>query len=205
MSIRSPLNWQQYVEISQTATRPHTPRLKGRQMRIHHVSTILAASAALGLSGCASIINDSTHPLRIETKTAEGEAVAGAECKVTNDYHMAQEVKSGSIMQVRRSAADLDIVCRQAGQPDATAKAISRPNAGLFGNILLGGVIGAVIDHTKGTAYSYPRWLVLIFGRELVFDARFDYGDGPVAGQAPKPPESAPENPRQTNEQMQRW
>lgn len=166
---------------------------------------IALAAAALGLGGCATVMNDATHPLKIETKTEAGETVTGAECKVTNDYHMAQELKSGSVMQVRRSAADLDIVCRQAGQPDATAKAISRPNAGLFGNIILGGVIGAVIDHSKGTAYTYPRWLVLVFGRALVFDQRFDYGDGPVIGTAPGVAPPKPENPRQTSEEMQRW
>lgn len=174
-------------------------------MPAHHLSRLLVVVAAIGATGCASIVNDSTHPLRIDTKTATGDSIAGADCKVTNDYHMAQEVKSGAVMQVRRSAADLDVVCRQPGQPDATAKAISRPNAGLFGNILLGGVIGAVIDHTKGTAYSYPRWLTLVFGQMLVFDARYDYGDGPVAGTPPQAPQPKPENPRQTNEQLQRW
>jgi len=167
---------------------------------------IAFAAAALGLGGCATVMNDATHPLKIETKTEAGETVTGAECKVTNDYHMAQELKSGSVMQVRRSATDLDIVCRQAGQPDATAKAISRPNAGLFGNIILGGVIGAVIDHSRGSAYTYPTWLVLIFGRALVFDRSDDQGNGtPVVGRAPGAPRQAVVNPRETNEQLQRW
>jgi hypothetical protein len=33
-------------------------------------------------------------------------------------------------------------------------RAISRANAGMAGNIIFGGGIGAIIDHNKGTAYS---------------------------------------------------
>ena len=40
----------------------------------------------------------------------------------------------------------------------------------MFGNIILGGGIGAIIDHNKGTAYTYPTWVQLIFGKSLVFD-----------------------------------
>lgn len=166
---------------------------------------VALAIAALALGGCATVMNDSTHPLKIETKTEAGDTLTGAECAVTNDFHMAEPIKSGAVMQVRRSSADLSVVCRHPGQPEAIGRAISRANAGMFGNIILGGVIGAVIDHSKGTAYTYPRWLVLIFGKTLMFDARYDYGDGPVAGQAPRPPDPAADNPRQTNEQLQRW
>lgn len=171
--------------------------------RITRLCTIASLSA---LTGCASVMNDSTHPLRIDTKTADGADVVGAACTVTNDYHPGVAVQSGAVMMVRRSSADLGIVCKQAGQPDARGTAISRPNAGLFGNILLGGVVGAVIDHTRGVAYTYPTWLVLVFGRALVFDRSDDQGNGtPVVGRAPGAPRQAVVNPRETNEQLQRW
>ena len=40
----------------------------------------------------------------------------------------------------------------------------------MFGNIVLGGGVGAIIDHNKGTAYTYPSWVKLVFGDTLVFD-----------------------------------
>lgn len=40
----------------------------------------------------------------------------------------------------------------------------------MFGNILIGGGIGAIIDHSKGVAYNYPDWVQLIFGETQVFD-----------------------------------
>ena len=113
--------------------------------------------------------------------------VAGAECKLTNDYGVFQP-KSGETVQVRRSSKDLDIVCKDPANPDAVAKAISRANGGMFGNILLGGGMGAIIDHNKGTAYSYPIWVQLVFGKSLVFDRSTEKDGVPTLGTpAPAP------------------
>lgn len=120
-------------------------------------------------SGCASVMNDSTHPIKIETLTSAGNVINGADCKLSNDYGSIN-VKSGDTNSVRRSSKDLDIVCKLADQPDASGRAISRANSGMWGNIILGGGIGAVIDHNKGTAYTYPTWVQLVFGKSLVFD-----------------------------------
>jgi hypothetical protein len=88
-------------------------------------------------------MNDSTHPMKVETKTQAGELVAGAECKLSNDYGTVT-VKSGDTTQVRRSGKDLDILCKDPKNPDANARAISRANGGMWGNIILGGGIAAL-------------------------------------------------------------
>jgi hypothetical protein len=133
------------------------------------LTTIGAMAAALVLSGCASVMNDSTHPVKVETKSETGELVSGAECKLTNDYG-SFTVKSGDTTQVRRSGKDLDIQCKRPGSSDASGRAVSRANSGMYGNIIIGGGIGALIDHNKGTAYTYPSWVQLQFGKSLVFD-----------------------------------
>lgn len=150
----------------------------------HPTPSIYAAVIAIALtSGCASITGDTTHPMRVDTM-AGGKSVRGAECKVTNDYGQVT-VKSGDTLQVRRSSKDLDISCNSTVDGDAQGRAISRANAGMAGNILFGGGIGAIIDHNKGTAYTYPSWVQLVFGQELTFD-RSDEKDGlPVQGRAP--------------------
>ena len=66
----------------------------------------LALAAVLSLSGCASVMNDSTHPIKVETKTEDGKLVNGADCKLTNDYG-SFNTKSGDTVQVRRSSKDL--------------------------------------------------------------------------------------------------
>ena len=145
-------------------------------------SLIVLSCAAF--TGCASVLNDSTHPMKIETKTAEGTVVTGAECKASNDYGSIT-MKSGDTTQIRRSSKDLDIICKNPNNPDASARAISRANGGMWGNIILGGGIGAIIDHNKGTAYTYPTWVQLIFGKTLVFDRSAEKEGQPTLGTEP--------------------
>lgn len=148
----------------------------------------VAAIAALG-SGCASIVNDSSQPIRIDAKQAGGELVNGAECKLTNDYGTVS-AKSGDTVQIHRSSKDLDIMCKDPAQANGNARAISRANMGLAGNIIFGGGIGAIIDHTKGTAYTYPTWMQVVFGQTLVFDRRDEQDGQPVPGKPPEVPAS---------------
>lgn len=146
------------------------------------MKNILATlSIAALFSGCASISNDTSHPMKIETKTADGRMVSGAACTVTNDYGN-NAFKSGDTIQARRSSKDLDIVCKHPSEGDATGRAISRANAGMFGNIIFGGGIGAIIDHNKGTAYTYPTWVQLIFGKALTFDRSAEKEGQPLQG-----------------------
>ena len=145
----------------------------------------LLIPAVILFTGCASVVNDVTHPIKVETKNEAGELIAGAECVLSNE-RAASSVKSGEIANVRRSNTDLKIECKHPTNPAATATATSRVNGGMFGNILLGGGVGAIIDHNRGTAYTYPTWVQLIFGRALVFDRR-DEKDG-----QPTPPVAVP-------------
>ena len=146
---------------------------------------ISVVSIALSMVGCASITGDSTQPLKLETKTKDNQFISAADCVITNDYGSIN-VKSGQTSQIRRSSKDFDITCKHPQNPDAVGRAISRANAGMAGNIIFGGGIGAIIDHNKGTAYTYPTWIQLIFGETLVFD-RSDEKDGqPVLGRSPK-------------------
>jgi len=71
------------------------------------------------------------------------------------------------------------------GSGDAKGTAISRANGGMAGNILFGGGIGAIIDHNKGTAYTYPEWMRLVTSRETTFDRRDDKEGAPNNGLLP--------------------
>jgi hypothetical protein len=148
------------------------------------IRILAAATVALLASGCASIVNDSTQPIKVDAKRADGTAVSGASCQLTNDYGSV-DATSGKTVAVHRSSKDLDITCKDPSNPDAVGRAISRANAGLAGNIIFGGGIGAIIDHTKGTAYTYPTWVQLVFGKTLVFDRHAEKDGEPVTGMEP--------------------
>lgn len=134
--------------------------------------------AALFLGGCASITGDTVQSLRIETRQADGTEVKDADCELFNE-HGSFRVKSPGNVTVRRSSTDINIVCKKEDLPNAHGRAISRANAGMFGNIIFGGAIGAVIDHSKGTAYTYPQWMQLVFGKVLSFDRHEDQDGQP--------------------------
>jgi hypothetical protein len=152
--------------------------------------------ASLMATGCASIVNDSSAPIRIETFNQAGKEVKDMECKFENDYGV-QTVKTPGTLNVHRSSKDLQIVCTKPGEGDAKGVAISRANAGLAGNIIFGGGVGAIIDHNKGTAYTYPQWIRLVVDKLITFDRRIDkdgapnLGSGTVIARSPARPGTA--------------
>lgn len=143
----------------------------------------LGVSSLIALTGCASVVNETTHPMKVEVLRSDGRSVAGADCTLSNDYGTVS-VRSGATTQVRRSSKDLDLSCKNPTGEDAHGRAISRANAGMAGNILFGGGIGAIIDHNKGTAYTYPTWVQLQFGKSLVFDRSNEKEGMPVLASA---------------------
>jgi len=154
-------------------------------MTKRNLKLAFAMAATVLATGCASIVNDSSQPIKVETLGEDGKAVAGADCTLRNDFGTFT-MKSGTTAPIHRSGQDLDISCKDATRPEAVARAISRANAGLAGNILIGGGIGAIIDHSKGTAYTYPTWMQLQFGKTLVFDRGMEKEGAPVPGTVPE-------------------
>lgn len=134
------------------------------------------------LTGCASVTHGTEQSIKIETLSAVGGSpIEGAECQLSNDKGKAIAMSGQSVM-VRRSGGNLAVSCTMAGQSLASGQAISRANAGLAGNIVIGGAIGAAIDVGTGAAYTYPTWLQLVFGEERLFDRSGNRSDGPAAG-----------------------
>lgn len=133
------------------------------------------------LTGCASVTHGTTQSVKIETLTAEGKTINGAKCAVTNDRNDTA-VRSGDSFPVRRSGANLMIECTQPGQLPATGQAFSRVNAGMVGNIMIGGALGAVIDSSTGAGFNYPSWMRLVFGEVRNFDRSAQNGDEPTDG-----------------------
>jgi hypothetical protein len=68
---------------------------------------------------------------------------------------------------IQKSASDLTVVCTKKGHESGTTKVTSSVNGGMFGNIIFGGGVGAIIDHSKGTAYNYPETVPIEMGKTL--------------------------------------
>lgn len=112
--------------------------------------------------------------------------VTGAKCVAKNERGEWLTTSTGTV-NVHRSGQNLLVICDKAGEEIGNATVISRANGGMFGNLILGGGIGAIIDHNKGTAYSYPDWIRIILGESLVFDRKNNKDNQVMLGQKASP------------------
>jgi hypothetical protein len=132
--------------------------------------------AFLGLSlaltaGCATPTASQNQSVSLRTVDVAGNPIDGVDCKLRNDKG-AWEATSPTFVPVRRSAENLEIICRRDGMLDGLATAISRVPGGMLGRILFGGGIDALIDHGTGSGYNYPNNLVVEMGRNKTLDRR---------------------------------
>ncbi|MBO9646088.1 MAG: hypothetical protein J7603_23505 [Pseudacidovorax sp.] len=149
---------------------------------IVRVASMAASAGALCLAtGCASVTHGAHQSVRIDTHTAAGEAVKDADCRLSND-RSETAVRSGQTAEVRRSAGNLTIQCQHDGQPPASGQVISRVNAGMVGNVMIGGLIGVAIDSSTGAGFNYPSWVRLVFGEVRTFDRGNQTADQPELG-----------------------
>jgi hypothetical protein len=132
------------------------------------IATPIVAATVL-LTGCSSITQSEMQSVAL-TATYQGKPVE-PECKLVSDRGN-WDAKAPSNVSVRKSGEDLNVTCKKEGMPDGLLKAISRVAGSMFGNIIIGGGIGAIIDHSNGKGYTYPDQLPVKMGESVVVDKR---------------------------------
>jgi hypothetical protein len=125
----------------------------------------VVAVASIFATGCSTISGSGTsQSVSVQTYSAEGGDVDGAKCDMTNDEGTWFVQTPGTTM-VHRSNKDLQVICKKPGIDLGTANVVSHTKGNMFGNIIFGGGIGAVIDHNNGSAYEYPTLIKIFMGR----------------------------------------
>lgn len=135
------------------------------------IFSIVALIAAVASTGCSTITQSESQSLAL-TATYQGKPV-DPDCKLSNDKG-SWDAKAPSNIAVRKSGEDLEVTCKKEGMPNGLLKAISRAAGSMFGNIIIGGGIGALIDHSKGTGYDYPNQLQVKMGESVVIDKKVE-------------------------------
>jgi hypothetical protein len=131
-----------------------------KSLSLMAVAAVLAAT-----TGCSTITGSGTsQSISVQTYAADGKDVNGAKCEMINDEGTWFVVTPGSAT-VHRSNKDLQVVCKKEGIDAGSASVVSRTKGNMFGNIIFGGGIGAVIDHNNGSAYDYPALIKIFMGR----------------------------------------
>lgn len=118
------------------------------------------------LAGCSTLTADGTSQnLSVMTYTVDSKDLVGATCEMKNDEGSWTAVTPATVM-VHRSNKDLMIKCTKAGFSDARANVVSKTKANMWGNIIFGGGVGAIIDHNNGSAYQYPPVIKMTMGED---------------------------------------
>jgi hypothetical protein len=130
---------------------------------------IVAGVVVAITSGCATITQSEMQSVTVTTKQGKDQVVEKAKCSLKNDKG-AWETDSPGVVAVHKSAEDLLVECKKEGFATGYLRAISRAAGSMFGNIIFGGGIGAIIDHNKGTGYDYPNDLPVKLGESVTVD-----------------------------------
>jgi hypothetical protein len=130
---------------------------------------LVSVVAAVSCIGCSTITQSEMQTLSL-TATYNDQPVFPS-CRLNNDKG-SWSANAPANVAVRKSNEDLEVTCSAEGMPNGLLKAISRVAGSMFGNIIIGGGIGVLIDHTKGTGYVYPMQLPVKMGESVIVDKR---------------------------------
>lgn len=137
-------------------------------MKLKSLSAMVSIAV---LTGCASITGDSMQTLSVNTEDLDGNTVDQVACVLSNEKGSWKMI-APDMVSVHKASGDLRVTCEKENHPTGQLRAISRANAGMYGNIIFGGGVGAIIDHSKGTAYNYPDNLPVVMGKSVVIDRK---------------------------------
>ena len=119
--------------------------------------------------GCASVISGAGHPVSFETIDAKGGHLKGANCDLRNNKGSWVVVTPGTT-SVTGSSDDLIVRCEADGHAVGKATVVSSLKPEIFGNILIGGLVGVAIDHASGSGYSYPQAVKVKMGDSVTIE-----------------------------------
>jgi hypothetical protein len=104
------------------------------------------------LTSCASVVNGTHQTVSVLTPPERD-----AHCVLENNKGKWYINKTPASVVVHRSFKDLIVTCEKQGYGKSISNVKSKTKAAAFGNILLGGAIGAGVDMANGAAYEYPH------------------------------------------------
>jgi hypothetical protein len=115
----------------------------------------LALASALG--GCATVTSGGFQTIDIKTEPE------GADCMFSRDGNPVARVNPtpGPIL-VGKSAGNIAVLCRKMGFEDTGGTIGSGFQPMTLGNVVLGGIIGVVVDASTGAMTKYPETVTFL-------------------------------------------
>lgn len=114
---------------------------------------------SIAITGCATLAGDTVQPITVITTCKGSTKVVEAVCTLINDRGAWFVTTPGAVL-VRRTSQDLSIVCTRRGESQGLLL-VSSSNTGMVSNVLIGGVLGIVVDMHSGAGYDYTKEIKL--------------------------------------------
>ena len=121
-------------------------------MRLSNTA-IAGIFSAIALGGCASITGSDAQSITVTAVCDSSTVVRGAVCSVANDKGQ-WVVESPGTVVIQKSFGDLTISCHHFNASGSVILS-SSSNANMWGNLLAGGFIGAIVDVDGGAGFNY--------------------------------------------------
>ncbi len=138
--------------------------MRANLIRLFCLAPVLAVTV-----GCASITGTTNQSVSVQTVDAAGKEVPASACELNNNKGKWFVTSPGSTT-ITRSNDDLIVLCKKESFDAGRASVVSAIKGSMFGNIIFGGGIGAIIDHSSGAAYEYPTFFVVQMGANKMID-----------------------------------
>ena len=106
------------------------------------------------LSGCATLLDEGTQEVNVRLFCAEKQLLAT--CSLKNDKGRWLVSTPGKVT-ITNDNSLLEISCKGQYVPSFSVTALPMPTMSMFGNVLLGGVLGAAVDVYNNTGLKYPE------------------------------------------------
>ena len=119
----------------------------------------LMAIVGLGLasSACATIISGTTQDLYVDSEPK------GASCKIDRQGAVVGMINpTPGKVNVPRHKDNIVVSCALDGYEQSNEVLASSFSGATFGNLLLGGIVGVVIDASSGANNKYPERIVVV-------------------------------------------
>lgn len=162
-------------------------------MRFACLRLLLSVPLLVTVVGCASITGTTNQSVSVQTVDSAAKEVTGSACELTNNKGKWFLNSPGSTT-ITRSNDDLQVLCKKESLEVGRASVVSATKGSMFGNILFGGGIGAIIDHNNGAAYEYPAFIQVQMGSNKAIDMTKPEGQQIVF----RPMDVKPEKPMET-------
>ena len=118
---------------------------------------LILIGITVAMSGCSSIISDSSQPFTIDT----GE-VKGATCRITNGSGEYILGSSPGTVTIDNACGVMQVVCKKEGYKTESVQVDYSHKGSTAGNIILGGGIGYLVDRGTGAACKYPPSIFIV-------------------------------------------